>query len=314
MLTRLIPIALNNWYNTQYLGQKAMTKTILNRATKNQNSVPTVLITGASKGVGAACAHGFAKAFPHGVNLILAARGLAGLQELEQALQQSPNTKVLTLTTDIADLQACTTLIDKAIEQFGYINVLINNAGLHHRGRFSERTPEQISAMMDLNLKSPLYLTTLVLPHMPEPKTGRCNAIVMVGSLAGRAPLQGAATYSCTKSRLRAFTYALHDELKHKAINVAVVSPGPIDTSFIMDEIDEVEDIVYSQPMSTPEQVANAVIRLSQGQESEITMPWFSGKLTTLAYFFPRFRLATRGLLYKIGRRNKEKYRQRQSH
>ncbi|MFT5235904.1 MAG: short-subunit dehydrogenase [Shewanella sp.] len=278
---------------------------------KTESSIPTILITGASKGVGAACAIGFAKAFPQGVNLILAARGLAGLQALENTLVLYPKAKVLTLTVDIADLQACETLVDKAVEQFGYINVLINNVGLHHRGNFSERTPAQIAAMVDLNLKSPLYLSALVLPHIPVATTGNSNAIVMVGSLAGRAPLQGAATYSCTKSGLRAFTYALHDELKNKAINVAVVSPGPIDTRFIMDEIDEVEDIVYSQPMSTPEQVADAVIKLSQGQATEISMPWFSGKLTTLGYLFPSFRRATRGLLYKIGRKNKEKYRQR---
>lgn len=280
---------------------------------QNQSSVPTILITGASKGVGAACALGFAKAFPQGVNLILAARGLAGLQELENTLMQYPKAKVLALTADIADLQACQTLVNKAIEQFGYINVLINNVGLHHRGSFSERTPAQIAAMVDLNLKSPLYLSALVLPHMPDPRAGSRNAIVMVGSLAGRAPLQGAATYSCTKAGLRTFTYALHDELKDKAINVAVVSPGPIDTSFIMDEIDEVEDIVYSQPMSSPEQVANAVIKLSQGQATEIAMPWLSGKLTTLGYLFPKFRRATRGLLYKIGKKNKEEYRQRES-
>lgn len=280
---------------------------------KTVEPLPTILITGASKGVGAACAHGFAKAYPAGVRLVLVARGLAALQALESDLVQYPNAQVLTLTADIADLQACQTLVEQTLAKFGQINVLINNAGLHHRGAFAERTPEQIAAMIDLNLRSPLYLSSLVLPHMHAPTAGCSNAIVMVGSLAGRTPLQGAATYSSTKSGLRAFTYALHDELKESSVNVAVVSPGPIDTSFIMDEIDEVEDIVYSQPMSTPEQVADAVIKLSQSQDAEITMPWFSGKLATLGYLSPRFRQAIRGLLYKIGRKNKEKYRQRRS-
>ncbi|EDQ02153.1 hypothetical protein [Shewanella benthica] len=80
-----------------------------------------------------------------------------------------------------------------------------------------------------------------------------------------------------------------------------------------MDEIDEVEDIVYSQPMSTPEQVAAAVVKLAKGTETEIAMPWFSGKLSTLGYLFPSFRRASRGLLYRIGRKNKDKYRRRQS-
>ena len=148
------------------------------------------------------------------MNLILAARGLAGLQALENTLVQYPKAKVLTLTADIADLQACQTLVAKAVEQFGCINVLINNVGLHHRGNFSERTPVQITAMVDLNLKSPLYLSALVLPHIPVPTTGHSNAIVMVGSLAGRAPLQGAATYSCTKSMVFSILALYSDTLE----------------------------------------------------------------------------------------------------
>ncbi|WP_223292928.1 MULTISPECIES: SDR family NAD(P)-dependent oxidoreductase [Shewanella] len=282
----------------------------VNRSAQISSAMPTILITGASKGVGAACVHQFAQAFPDGVNLALVARGLTGLQELEAKLEQYPNAKLLTLSADIACLQACKTIIEETVETFGSINVLINNAGLHHRGDFSQQTPEQIAAMVDVNLRSPLYLSALVLPHMPQsgPK-----AIVMVGSLAGRAPLQGASTYSSTKSGLRAFTYALSDELRDKNINVAVVSPGPIDTSFIMDEIDEVEDIVYSQPMSTPKQVAEAVVSLAKGKQTEIAMPWFSGKLTTLGYLFPSFRRASRSLLYRIGRKNKDKYRRRQT-
>ncbi len=272
----------------------------------------TILITGASKGVGAACVHQFAKAFPDGVNLALVARGVTGLNKLEAELKQYPNVKTLTLAADIADLQACKAVVDTTIESFGSINVLVNNAGLHHRGNFSEQTPEQIASMVDINLKAPLYLAALVLPHMPQACHVTPNAIVMVGSLAGRAPLQGAATYSSTKSGLRAFAYALSDELRDKNINVAVVSPGPINTSFIMDEIDNVEDIVYSQPMSSPEQVADSVVDLARGKKTEIAMPWFSGKLTTLGYLFPSFRRATRSLLYQIGRKNKDKYRQRQ--
>lgn len=270
----------------------------------------TILITGASKGVGAACAHQFAKAFSDGVNLAIVARGLAGLQQLVTELEHYPNIKLLPITADIADLNACKQVVEQTVNAFGCINILVNNAGLHHRGDFNQQSPEQIAAMIDVNLRSPLYLSALVLQHIPQDVSQTPNAIVMVGSLAGRAPLQGAATYSSTKSGLRAFTYALSDELRDKNINVALVSPGPINTRFIMDEIDEVEDIVYSQPMSTPEQVAKEVVRLAKGKQTEISLPWFSGKLTTLGYLLPSFRRASRSLLYRIGRKNKQKYRQ----
>nr|WP_267894223.1 SDR family oxidoreductase [Pseudoalteromonas sp. T1lg24] len=142
-------------------------------------------------------------------------------------------------------------------------------------------------------------------------KQSNNGAVIMVGSLAGRAPLQGAAVYSATKAALRAFSYALHDELKPHQVKVAVVSPGPIDTGFIMDEIDHVEDIVYSQPMSSALEVANEIVALSINDSEESAMPWFSGKLTTLAYLFPKLRRALRPYLYKKGAKAKLKYKSR---
>ena len=160
--------------------------------------------------------------------------------------------------------------------------------------------------MVEVNLRAPLQLTATALPHIRDAGGG---AVVMVGSLAGRAPLAGAATYAATKAGLRAFALSLADELAGSGIHIGVVSPGPIDTGFIMDEIDQVEDIVYSQPMSSAQDVANAVVKVAAGKAVEIPMPWSSGKLTTLSYLFPRLRRAMRPLLYKIGARNKNKYR-----
>jgi hypothetical protein len=132
----------------------------------------------------------------------------------------------------------------------------------------------------------------------------------MVGSLAGRSPLQGAAIYGATKAGLRSFCYALYDELAEDKVKVAIVSPGPIDTGFIMDEIDNVEDIVYSQPMSSAQAVAQAIAELTHANtEVEKAMPTLSGKLTTIGYLFPKFRRWTRPLLYKIGAKNKLKYK-----
>jgi len=135
----------------------------------------------------------------------------------------------------------------------------------------------------------------------------------MVGSLAGMAPLQGAATYSGTKAGLRAFAYALADEMQSTGIHVGVVSPGPIDTGFIMDEIDNVEDIVFSQPMSSADEVADAVMRIAAGDKLEIPMPAASGRMVNLGYLFPWLRRYLRPMLYAKGRKNKDKYRNRQT-
>lgn len=261
----------------------------------------TVIITGASAGVGAAVARAFAD---QGANLVLSARGQEALENIANELSSRCQVEVVPM--DVADMQGCQRLIDTALEKFKQIDVLVNNAGAHVRGNLEANSADSYAMMVDVNLRAPIVLSTMALPHL---KKSSCGAIVNIGSLAGMAPLQGAATYSATKAGLRAFSYALADETREHGIKVAVVSPGPIDTGFIMDEMDKVEDIVFSQPMSTAEQVADNVLQLCSNEETEIAMPWFSGKLVTLGYLFPKIRRAMRPGLYKKGAKNKEKYR-----
>jgi len=262
----------------------------------------TVIVTGASAGVGAAVARRFAKL---GANIVLIARGEKALEKMASELAELTNVYVHPM--DVASNDACVVLIDKVIEKFGRIDVLVNNAGYHQRGDVINNQADDLAAMVDVNLRAPIMLTSLVLPYMVKNK---CGAIVNVGSLAGRAPLQGAATYSATKAGLRAFSYALADEVKQSDINVGLVSPGPIDTGFIMDDMDAVEDIVFSQPLSSPEQVADAVVKVAQGKRVEISLPAFSGFLTTIVYLLPWLRRKTRPALYRKGRRAKARIAQ----
>lgn len=263
----------------------------------------TIIITGASAGVGAACARAFAR---HKANLVLCARGQAGLDKISEEL--SSQCSVLTVAMDVSDTDQCLALLTKAEDEFGRVDVLINNAGMHHRGDLEKVKPIDVGSMVDINLRAPLILSCAAIPFIKKSDGG---AIVMVGSLAGMAPLQGAATYSATKAGLRAFAYALADELKDSEINVGVVSPGPIDTGFIMSEIDVVEDIVFSQPMSSADGVADAVLSIARGDKVEIAMPAASGRLVMLSYLFPALRRFMRPSLYAKGRKNKDKYRNR---
>jgi len=263
----------------------------------------TIIITGASAGVGAACARAFAR---HKANLVLCARGQAGLDKHCEEL--SSQCSLLTVAMDVSDTDQCLALLTKAEDEFGRVDVLINNAGMHHRGDLEKVKPIDVGSMVDINLRAPLILSCAAIPFIKKSDGG---AIVMVGSLAGMAPLQGAATYSATKAGLRAFAYALADELKDSEINVGVVSPGPIDTGFIMSEIDVVEDIVFSQPMSSADGVADAVLSIARGDKVEIAMPAASGRLVMLSYLFPALRRFMRPSLYAKGRKNKDKYRNR---
>lgn len=268
----------------------------------------TVIITGASAGVGAETAKAFAKM---NANLVLLARGQKALDEISKEL--STSTSVLTIAMDVSSSTDCQNMLVSAEKKFGAIHYLINNAGYHKRGEVENNSPEQLAKMVDVNLRAPIELTALILPYIRRSiAKGGVGGIVNVGSLAGRTPLQGAATYSATKSGLRAFSYALADELKGSGISVGLVSPGPINTGFIMSEIDEVEDIVFSQPMSSPQQVTNAIISVAKGEKIEISLPNSSGWLTTISYLFPTLRRLLRPLLYEKGRKAKARYRSKE--
>jgi short-subunit dehydrogenase len=254
----------------------------------------TVIITGGSEGVGAATARKFAE---HGANLVLIARGKRKLERIAEELRSK--TRVEIIAMDVSDADACANIYKKAAFEFGNVNVLINNAGYHERGSVDAISVQDLGAMIDVNLKAPICLSKLAIKHMKEAGGG---AIINVASLAGRTPVPGAAIYSATKFGLRAFTFALGEELKGTNIKVAAVSPGPIDTGFIMSNIDAVADITFSQPMSTAEEVAEEIFKLVANNKREKSMPPISGLLTTMTYLFPWIGRTMMPLLVRKGR------------
>lgn len=259
----------------------------------------TAVITGASMGVGAATARAFAV---RGANLVLIARGEEKLRDLERELDLGDRVHVAPM--DVTDLEAFAELLTETEKRFGSVDVLVNNAGYHARGPVETVQAEELGRMIDVNLKAPIMATRLALPYLWRSKR---PAVINVASLAGRTPVPGSATYSATKFGLRAFGLALYEELRGEGIKVASVSPGPIDTGFIMDDIDQVTDLTFSQPIVTAEQVAEAIVDLVDNATLDQPMPRISGYLTTISYLFPRIGRALRPMLEKKGRRTKER-------
>ncbi|MEM9693742.1 MAG: SDR family NAD(P)-dependent oxidoreductase [Myxococcota bacterium] len=255
----------------------------------------TVLVTGASLGVGLATVRRFHDA---GANVVLAARRRGPLEEAAHGLDRS-----LVLPLDVADHDALVDGVAKTVETFGALDGLVNNAGAHFRGELRDRTPEEIATMVDVNLRAPLVLSRLALPHIERAR----GFIVNVASLAGKVPLDGAATYSATKFGLRAFSFALASEMADRSIRVSVVSPGPIDTGFIMESLDEVADVTFSQQMCTAEDVAEMILACAVDGKRERAFPEAGAKLATLGYLVPELRRRLKPLLAKKGRRVKER-------
>ncbi len=259
----------------------------------------TVIITGGSEGVGAATARMFAEA---GANLMLVARNKKNLDAIAEELRAK--TKVEVFAMDVSDAEACVDVFKKAAFEFGRVDVLVNNAGYHKRGNIEDVEATDLGKMIDVNLKAPLMLSRIALPYLREAGGG---AIINVGSLAGRAPIPGSAGYAASKAGLRSFTYALGMELADSNIKLAVVSPGPIDTGFIMADIDATSDLTFSQPISTAEEVAQAVLDLCGNNLRELSMPKLSGFLTTIMYLFPGLNRLVRPTLESKGAKVKAK-------
>jgi short-subunit dehydrogenase len=234
----------------------------------------TVIITGASAGIGAAAARGF---IDEGARVVLVARGAEGLEHMASELKGRG--EVLTVAMDVTDVAACKALMERAAAAFGGIHVLVNNAGYNRRGAVEEFEAEDLGRVVDVNLRAPIVLSRLVLPYL---RLAGGGAIVNVASIAGKIPLADEATYSATKFGLRVFSRAMADEMAGTGITVSLVSPGPVETGFILGELDSVPDIVMSQPMSTAAEIAELVLASAADGAVERVAPRMSGYLATL--------------------------------
>jgi short-subunit dehydrogenase len=252
------------------------------------------IVTGASSGIGLAVARTFVRA---GARVALVARTRSKLEEIASELGAAA-----AFPLDVSDSEALASLPSKVVERFGRLDILVNNAGLNHRGPMLEHSPQALADVIATNLVAPIYLTRVAVPKM-----GRGGVIVNVASLAGMVPVPDEAAYCASKAGLRAFTRAVGDELRDSGISACLVSPGPVDTGFFGD-VEHVPDLVFSQPMRTAEQIAEAVMACVETGKGEVAVPALSGKLATMGYLFPRLGRALRPYLERRGRSNKRAY------
>jgi 3-hydroxy acid dehydrogenase / malonic semialdehyde reductase len=186
-----------------------------------------VFITGASSGIGAACAKIFAGA---GAKLILAARRWERLQNLADSLNKEFATDIHLLQLDVRDAKAVESAISNLPSAWANIDILINNAGLSrgldklHQGSFQDW-----EEMIDTNIKGLLYLTRYIVPGMVERDRGH---VVNIGSIAGHQTYPGGNVYCGTKAAVKAISEGLKQDLLGTPIRVTSVDPGMVETEF----------------------------------------------------------------------------------
>lgn len=201
------------------------------------------LITGASRGIGAAVAHSLAA---EGAQLALASRsgddlGLEG---------------VLARQCDVRDPAALATLATEAAERFGGLDILVVNAGVGAYGPFLELPPDQLEEMIDVNVKGALYAVRAALPHLLESDAAD---LVMLASEAGRRGLPFEAVYCASKFAQVGLTRALDHELREHGIRCTNVCPGGVATDFAMGR-GRTPDMPELEGMMSPADVAEVVL------------------------------------------------------
>ena len=182
-----------------------------------------VVITGASSGLGEATARALSA---QGARIVLGARRQDRIEALARELTERGG-KVIAMTTDVTDRAQVKNLVDAAVQAFGRVDVMVNNAGLMPQSRFDRLKVDEWDQMIDVNIKGVLYGIAAALPHMMRQKSGH---FVNVSSVAGHKIGSGAGVYAATKHAVLALSEGLRQEVKPYNIRTTVISPGAVAT------------------------------------------------------------------------------------
>lgn len=210
------------------------------------------LITGASAGIGRASALALAS---EGANLVLIARRKNRLDELVQTIQASGG-RAVAVVGDVREEETAIRAITVAKEQFGTVNILVNNVGIGNYKPLIDTSAEDYDEMMDSNVRSTFLFTRHTVPLMIEQKAG---TILFISSMAGIYGFAGEAVYCATKFAQVGFAQALDKELRPHGIKVGVICPGGVKTEFALGK-GRTEESVAQSGWLDPEDVAGAVL------------------------------------------------------
>lgn len=222
------------------------------------------LVTGASSGIGAATALQLAA---NGAAVALVARRHERLQALAAEIAKAGGT-ALVVSADITDRTQAESAVQQAVERFGRLDVLVNNAGLMLLGPVVGADAEEWERMIAINVQGLLYTTRAALPHLlqaAEKGPRRVADIVNISSIAGRVAWSNYAVYNLTKFGVNGFTEALRQEVTRRHVRVGVLEPGGVATELgshnnpsVREEI--IEPFLEQNEILTPEDIADGVV------------------------------------------------------
>ena len=245
-----------------------------------------VIITGASSGIGLACANVF---YSEGAKLVLAARSEEIIKELADKFNANGEIRAIAVKTDVAIESDCKHLIEKTIEVFGKIDILINNAGVSMRANFFDVKLDVLRRVMDINFWGTVYCTKYAYPHIIAGK----GSIVGISSVAGIHGLPCRTGYSASKYAIQGFLDAIRIETMKKGIQVMTVVPGFISTNIrktalVADGSAQEESPRDESKMMSPEELARRIVNGIKKNKRQLATS-YEGKFTPIvSLFFPK--------------------------
>ncbi|MDQ0605359.1 NADP-dependent 3-hydroxy acid dehydrogenase YdfG [Streptomyces canus] len=213
-----------------------------------------VLVTGASSGIGRATALALSKA---GATVAIGGRRT---DRLEALAQEAPG-EMLVLNMDVSDPESVRKAVERTVERFGTLDIVVNNAGIMLTGAVLDADPAEWTRMVETNLLGSMYTVHAALPHLLRSR----GAVVQISSTSGRISSAGAAVYSATKFGVNAFAEALRQEVTEQGVRVVLVEPGFVSTE-LADHITDptrraaVKTMAESMRTLQPEDIAAAVV------------------------------------------------------
>ncbi|KAI0135186.1 NAD(P)-binding protein [Daldinia grandis] len=237
----------------------------------------TIVITGASSGIGRSTALEFARTSPQDLKLVVTARRIENLRQLADDIAKEVGTgvRVLPVKLDVSNADEVRGFVAGLPEEFRNIDVLVNNAGLVKGvARAPEIAEEDINVMFATNVTGLINLTQAVLPIFLKRPDGGHGDIINVGSIAGREPYPGGGIYCATKAAVRSFTDSLRKELVASRVRVIEIDPGQVETEFSLVRFHgdkSKADAVYAggEPL-TPDDIAEVIVFAAGRRENVI--------------------------------------------
>ena len=228
------------------------------------------LVTGGSRGIGRKIAERFAK---EGYNLFINyVSDNTNIDEISNELKGDSNIEILFVKADVTSFESCENMVKEAMDKFGRIDVLVNNAGITKDGLLMRMQEDDFTRVIDVNLKGTFNVTKNVIPYMMKQRYGK---IINISSVVGETGNAGQANYAASKAGIIGFTKSVAKELASRNILANCVAPGFIKTDMTDVLSDSVKESINAQiplkKMGTAEEVANAVYFLGNEENTYIT-------------------------------------------